>query len=101
MKAYKRVIRQNPPYEVEFNARIAMTEVMSGSQSKKMIKRLRRMASSDKNKDYLDQVYYAIGNIYLTQKDTLNAIIAYEKGNSGSTRNGIEQGVLLLTPGRL
>ena len=51
MKAYKMVIRQNPPYEVEFNARIAMTEVMSGSQSKKMIKRLRRMASSDKNKE--------------------------------------------------
>ena len=101
MKAYKRVIRQNPPYEVEFNARIAMTEVMSGSQSKKMIKRLRRMASSDKNKDYLDQVYYAIGNIYLTQKDTLNAIIAYEKGNSGSTRNGIEKGVLLLKLGGL
>lgn len=101
MKAYKRVIRQNPPYEVEFNARIAMTEVMSGSQSKKMIKRLRHMASSDKNKDYLDQVYYAIGNIYLTQKDTLNAIIAYEKGNSGSTRNGIEKGVLLLKLGGL
>lgn len=101
MKAYKRVIRQNPPYEVEFNTRIAMTEVMSGSQSKKMIKRLRRMASSDKNKDYLDQVYYAIGNIYLTQKDTLNAIIAYEKGNSGSTRNGIEKGVLLLKLGGL
>lgn len=101
MKAYKRVIRQNPPYEVEFNARIAMTEVMSGNQSKKMIKRLRRMASSDKNKDYLDQVYYAIGNIYLTQKDTLNAIIAYEKGNSGSTRNGIEKGVLLLKLGGL
>lgn len=101
MKAYKRVIRQNPPYEVEFNARIAMTEVMSGSQSKKMIKRLRRMASSDKNKEYLDQVYYAIGNIYLTQKDTLNAIIAYEKGNSGSTRNGIEKGVLLLKLGGL
>ena len=99
MKAYKRVIRQNPPYEIEFNARIAMTEVMSGSHSKKMIRRLKRMAASDKNKDYLDQVYYAIGNIYMSQKDTLNAISAYEKGNSGSTRNGIEKGVLLLKLG--
>ena len=48
--AYRRVIRQNPPYEVEFNARIAMTEVMSGSQSNKMIARLKRMAASDKNR---------------------------------------------------
>lgn len=65
--AYRRVIRQNPPYEVEFNARIAMTEVMSGSQSNKMIARLKRMAASDKNKEYLDQVYYAIGNIYMAR----------------------------------
>ena len=31
-KAYKKVIRQNPPYELEFNARIAMTEVMAAGQ---------------------------------------------------------------------
>lgn len=98
-KAFKRVIRLNPPYELEFNARIAMTEVMAGTQSKKMIRRLKRMASSDNNKDYLDQVYYAIGNIYMLQKDTANAIAAYEKGNTKSTRNGIEKGVLLLTLG--
>ena len=28
------------------------------------------MAASDKNKEYQDQVYYAIGNIHLAQKDT-------------------------------
>lgn len=100
-KAYKRVIRLNPPYELEFNARIAMSEVMAGTQSKKMIRRLKRMAASDNNKDYLDQVYYAIGNIYMQQKDTTNAIAAYEKGNKKSTRNGIEKGVLLLTLGNI
>lgn len=100
-KAYKRVIRLNPPYELEFNARIAMSEVMAGTQSKKMIRRLKRMAASDNNKDYLDQVYYAIGNIYMLQKDTANAIAAYEKGNKKSTRNGIEKGVLLLTLGNI
>ena len=101
-KAYRRVIRMNPPYEVEFNARIALTEVLSsGGQGKKMISRLKRMAASDKNKDYLDQVYYAIGNIYLSQRDTLHAISAYERGNSRATRNGIEKGVLLLKLGDL
>lgn len=100
-KAYKRVIRLNPPYELEFNARIAMSEVMAGTQSKKMIRQLKRMAASDNNKDYLDQVYYAIGNIYMLQKDTTNAIAAYEKGNKKSTRNGIEKGVLLLTLGNI
>ncbi|MBQ7470959.1 MAG: tetratricopeptide repeat protein [Prevotella sp.] len=100
-KAFRHVIRLNPPYEVSFNARIAMTEVMAEGQSKKMIGKLRRMARSDNNKDYLDQVYYAIGNIYLAQRDTANAIGAYEKGNEKATRNGIEKGVLLLKLGNL
>lgn len=100
-KAYKRVIGQNPPYEVEFNARIAMTEVMASGRTKQMIRKLRRMAASDKNKDYLDQVFYAIGNIYLTVNDTTNAISAYEQGNKKATRSGIEKGVLLLNLGNL
>ena len=100
-KAFKHVVRQNPPYEVEFNARIAMTEVMAAGQSKKMISKLRRMAANDNNKDYLDQVYYAIGNIYLAQRDTANAISAYEQGNKKATRTGVEKGVLLLHLGDL
>lgn len=98
-KAYKRVGRLNPPYEVAFNAKIAMTEVMAEGQWKKMISQLKRMARSDNNKEYLDQVYYAIGNIYLSQKDTLKAISAYETGNQKATRSGIEKGVLLLKLG--
>ena len=100
-KAYQHVIRQNPPYELAFNARIAQTEVMAASNSKGMISKLKRMARNDNNKDYLDQVYYAMGNIYLLQKDTVNAIGAYEKGNEKGTRNGIEKGVLLLRLGGL
>lgn len=100
-KAYRKVIRQNPPYELEFNARIAMTEVMSGQQAKSKIRRLKRMARSDKNIEYLDQVYYAIGNIYLAEGDTMKAIYAYEEGNGKSKRQSVEKGVLLLHLGNL
>ena len=100
-KAYQRVVRQSPPYELEFNARIAQTEVMARGNAKKMIARLKRMARSDNNKDYLDQVYYAIGNIYMMQEDTVHAIAAYEEGNKKATRSGIEKGVLLLRLGSI
>lgn len=99
--AFSKVIGLNPPYDLEFNARIARTEVMAGTKSDRMIAKLRRMARSDKNKDYLDQVYYAIGNIYLAKKDTTRALANYEKGHAKATRTGVEHGALLLKLGNL
>ena len=100
-QSYKHVIRLNPPYELEFNARIAQTEVMPATDFKGKISKLKRMARSENNKEYLDQVYYAIGNVYLTQRDTLHAIEAYEEGCKKATRSGIEKGVLLLKLGNV
>ena len=100
-KAFKKVVGCHPPYELAFNARIAQTEVLAHGNARQMIGKLRRMASDDNNAEYLDQVYYAIGNIHLAEKDTLQAIEAYEKGNQKSVRNSTEKGVLLLTLGNL
>lgn len=101
--ALQKCIRKSPPFELAFNARILQTEVLAlqGTQSKSMINKLRRMARSETNKEYLDQVYYAMGNIYLAQRDTTAAITAYEQGRSKSKRNGIEKGVLRLRLGEL
>ena len=100
-KAFSKAIKQNPPYELEFNARIQQTETVSGTTAPKMLKTLKRMAKDPNNKDYLDQVYYAMGNIHLAQQDTTKAIELYEKGTEESTRNGIEKGILLLQLGQI
>jgi tetratricopeptide (TPR) repeat protein len=100
-KMLKKCLHTNPPYEQAFNARVLMTEVMSGGQSKQMLARLKRMTKDPNNNEYLDQIYYAMGNIHLTQKDTLRAIYAYEKGAREATRSGVEKGVLLLHLGNL
>lgn len=96
-KALSKCIKQSPPYEMAFNAQILQTEVLSeDNKVSGMIKRLQKMAKSSKNKEYLDQVYFAMGNIYMSQKDTAAAISAYETGRKKSTRNGIEKGILSL-----
>lgn len=100
-KYFGKVISKNPPYELEFNARIQRTEVMSKGNSKQMINRLKSMARNQKNADYLDQIYYAIGNIYLAKGDTVRAIWAYNDGVEKATRTGIEKGVLLVHLGQL
>ena len=95
-KTLSKVIRANPPYEVAFNARIMQTEVMHKGKFRQMIARLKRMAKSDKNKDYLDKVYYAMGNIYLSNEDTTHCIYAWEKGLEESKKNGPDKATLLL-----
>ena len=95
-KTLSRVVRANPPYEVAFNARIMQTEVMDKSKFRQMIARLKRMARSDKNKDYLDKVYYAMGNIYLSTGDTTHCIYAWEKGLKESKKTGPDKATLLL-----
>ena len=92
-KMFNEVARANPPYELEFAARIRQTEVFTGGNYQKVVKMLTRMAKSDKNKDYLDQVYYALGNIYLNREDTVNAIKNYELGIEKSTQNGLEKAI--------
>ncbi len=95
-KAYAKVMRANPPYEMAFSARIAQTEVMPRDKFNQMVSLLKRMAKSDKNKDYLDKVYYALGNIYMGVNDTTHCIYAWEKGVKDATKNGPDKAMLLL-----
>ena len=95
-KAYAKVMRANPPYEMAFSARIAQTEVMPRDKFNQMVSLLKRMAKSDKNKDYLDKVYYALGNIYMGVNDTTHCIYAWEKGVKDATKNVPDKAMLLL-----
>ena len=90
-KTFGEVSSASVPYVLEFSAKIRQTEVYSGSDTAKIIKQLRKMAKSSKNKDYLDQVYYALGNVYMSIPDTIQAVASYEKGVEESTQNGIDK----------
>lgn len=90
---FGQVARSNPPYELEFAARIRQTEVFTGSNYLQVIKMLRGMGKSEKNKDLLDQVYYALGNVYLSREDTTNAVLNYELAIEKSTQNGLEKAI--------
>jgi tetratricopeptide (TPR) repeat protein len=92
-RTFGKVASSSPPYELEFAARIRQTEVVPGASYQSLLKMLHRMARSDKNKDYLDQVYYAIGNIHLSRQDTVKAIENYALGIEKSTQNGLDKAI--------
>lgn len=88
-------------YRARFNARIRQSEVYEGNDITPEVKALRRMARYSSNRDYLDQIYYAIGNLYLSRRDTANAIESYRMSAGMSTRNGIDKALSLVTLGGL
>ncbi|MDE7125606.1 MAG: tetratricopeptide repeat protein, partial [Muribaculaceae bacterium] len=88
-------------YRTKFNARIKQSEVYSGADVEPEVKALKRMVRYDRNKDYLDQVYYAIGNLYLSRGDTLKAMENYRTAVDKSTRSGIEKAIVQVTLGNL
>ncbi len=97
-KYYSKVIGRNPPYEMAFNARINRSQI-TDKPVKRTVRELKRVAKKGKNKEYLDQIYTAIGNVYYKANDTANAVKNYKLAISESTRNGTDKGVALLKLG--
>lgn len=88
-------------YRTRFNARIKQSEVYTGSNIEPEVKALRRMTRYDRNKEYLDQIYYAIGNMYLSRGDTVRAVANYILAAEKSTRNGIDKALAQVKLGGL
>nr|MCR5050016.1 tetratricopeptide repeat protein [Paludibacteraceae bacterium] len=93
--AYRSVIRMAPPTEMDFNARIRMAE-MGGRGS---LKQLRTMTKQAKYKNRLDQIYGAMGNIYLQNADTVKALEMYEEAIAKSTQGGMQKAAILVRAG--
>ncbi len=95
ISAYKYVVRLAPPTEMEFNARLRIAE-LGGKNS---IRQLRTMTKQSKFKDHLDQIYGAMGNIYLAQHDTAAALEMYDKAISEATQAGPSKAAVLVRAG--
>ncbi len=99
-EAYRRAgSSSSSTYRTKFNARIKQSAVYQGENIDKEVRALRSMARYDRNKTYLDQIYYAIGNLYLSRGDTVHAVESYVKAAEKSTRNGIDKAISQLTLG--
>ena len=101
-RMFGKVIRMSPPHEIAFHARIQQTETMAeGGNLRKIMKKLKRMERDPNNQDNLDQIYYAMGNIYLMRGDTVNALRLYNEGADKNENASPEKGILLLTMANL
>ncbi|MCK9617592.1 MAG: tetratricopeptide repeat protein [Lentimicrobiaceae bacterium] len=95
---YLQVIRRNPPYEMAFNSRINLAKTFdntSGS-SKDLVKALNKMLKDSKNKDFLDQIYFALAEISLKEKNDTLGISYLKKSVAASMQNNYQKAISAL-----
>ncbi|HYW96418.1 MAG TPA: tetratricopeptide repeat protein [Bacteroidales bacterium] len=98
---YQQVIHMNPPYEMTFNAKINMARsYKAGSgKEKEIVSTLEKMLKDDKNNEFQDQIYYALGKIALKEGDTSTAIENFKMSAAKSVSNYNQKGLTYLELG--
>ncbi|MDL2314814.1 hypothetical protein LJC16_00965, partial [Bacteroidales bacterium OttesenSCG-928-C19] len=88
-KYFELSAKGNSDYQMLFNARInmALSVTNKGGKNEEVLKTLQKMLKDRKNEEYLDQIYYAIGEVYMTSKDAIKAAENWEKSVANSSNN--------------
>ncbi len=100
-KYYKLVLKSNPEYVMTFNAKMNLARSLeSGNKdSKKMKEKLLKMTKDDKNKEYLDQIYFTLAEMDMNNKDTISAIENYTLSAVNSIQNNSQKAISFLKLG--
>ncbi len=95
---YTLVLKHNNTYEMEFNAKINLAQCYTSKSNDRdyIVKKLKKMLKDEKNKDYLDQIYYALAQISLTDKDTTQAVTYLGQSVSTSKTNNYQRSISAL-----
>lgn len=91
---YNKVIKMRPPYEVEFYARINLPGVLDVKtmNSEEIRRELEKMLKDSKNKDFQDQIYFALGNLSMREGNEENAIEYFRLSASAPSMNQNQKG---------
>jgi len=88
-KAYKDMLKGNPNFDMEFYSKIKRANLgrKSGGSSAEIKKLLAKMSKDGKNKEYLDQIFYELGEISLAESDKVSARKYFRKSIDANTTN--------------
>ncbi len=86
---YSLVLKMNPVYDMAFNARInrALAFQQGFGNAEEIESELTKMLRDDKNIDYRDQIYFALGNLAAKEGNYAKAIENYKKSLNVSLTN--------------
>ncbi|MGF7140321.1 tetratricopeptide (TPR) repeat protein [Roseimarinus sediminis] len=98
LEAYRQVVRRRPDYEMMFNARINSAGVFSGEGDVATLRKsLNKMSRKKRNEPFLDQIYYALGNILYNEGKIDDALEYYRRSAAVSVENTHQRALSCLT----
>lgn len=102
-KFYKKVIKNNPPYELAFFSRLYMAQVSSleNNDIKKINKYFVKLLKDEKNLEYKDKIYYEMGKFELKQNKTQAGLDYLKKSVKESTTNAVQKAYSYLKMGEV
>lgn len=101
---YQKTVKNNPPYELDFYARLysaQVSNIASQKQDKKMQKSFKKMLKDPKNKEYNDKIYYEMANYELKYKHHDKAVDLLKKSVKTEISNPTQKGYSYLKLGEL
>jgi TolA-binding protein len=86
---YLKVIKMSPPYEMTFNAKVNLASAyeLGNTNADNIRKQLYKLLKDEKNKEYQDQIYFALGNIDFKENSIDKALTNYKLSVSKSVSN--------------
>ncbi len=97
-EAYRAVTKMNPDYRMAFNAKIKSAGIFSGEgDPAELIKELNKMLRDNKNYEFRDQIYFALGNIYFKAGNRDLAIENYALSVASSYQNQFQRALSAIT----
>ncbi|MBS4012723.1 MAG: tetratricopeptide repeat protein [Bacteroidetes bacterium] len=102
-RAFASVLRMNPEFDMAFRARINMAMSFDPrSGNLKAIKDdLNKLLASERNKEFRDEIYYALGMLELRQDNKTKAIEYFIESTKVSDKNKFQKGLSFLRLGEL
>ena len=100
---YQKVISLKPDYEFVFQAKMKQArlfDVKSGNIAK-LKRELMKMIRDVKNTEYLDIIYYTLGEIFEKEKNEEQAIVNYKLSVKNSTQNPKQKALSYLKLGEI
>lgn len=100
---YKKCIDYKPYYEMVFNAEIKIARLFDTKKgnSSKLKKNLLKMTRDVKNTEYLDVIYYTLGEIEEKEKNTPVAVSYYKHSVQSSVNNPKQKALSYLKLGEI